>query len=195
MKCDEVQQLHGLCLDSELDARTTLEIHQHAAACTDCARALAEEEKLNAAITAGLKQGERTAALWEQIERSVLAASLSPSCQRIATPQARPPGWGTVFSTLGDQLRAHLRTPGRAWAGLATVWALILTLNLTAHESDGPLQAGLKAPSASEMRFALRQKYLLMAELAAISEPVAADKPKAAPRGPRADRRNELLNA
>ena len=45
------------------------------------------------------------------------------------------------------------------------------------------------------MRFALKQKQLLMAELAFTSEPAPADKPKAAPPSPRSERRNETLNA
>ncbi len=48
MKCDEVQTMHGPYLDSELDAKTTLEIEQHLAACPACARLFAEEQKLNA---------------------------------------------------------------------------------------------------------------------------------------------------
>lgn len=194
MKCDEVQQLHGPCLDSELDARTSLEIHQHLAACLDCARRFAEMEKLDVSISAGLKRGQRTAALWEQIERSVLCAA-SASRPEISAGHSRPPGWRAVFSTLGVQVLANLDSPAKAWAGLAAVWTLILTLNFTARESEGPLLAAPNAPSASEMRFALRQKSLLMAQLAATSEPAAADKPKGAARGPRADRRSEFLKA
>jgi len=55
--------------------------------------------------------------------------------------------------------------------------------------------AGHPAPSASEMRFAVKQKQLLMAELAVTSEPAPADKPKAAPPSPHSERRNETLNA
>ena len=75
MKCDEVQALHGPYLDSELDARTSLEIEQHLRACPECARLFAEEEKLEARIRAGLKQGPRTPALWAQIERGVVGDS------------------------------------------------------------------------------------------------------------------------
>jgi anti-sigma factor RsiW len=82
MKCDEVQPLHGPYLDSELDAKTTLEIQQHVVTCPDCARAFATEGRLEARIMAGLKQGQRTAALWEQVEHRVLAAA-----QSVARPQ------------------------------------------------------------------------------------------------------------
>jgi hypothetical protein len=75
------------------------------------------------------------------------------------------------------------------------VWVGIVGLNFAAREPDAPLMAGQQAPSASEMRFALKQKQLLMADLAATSEPAPAEKPKAAPPSPRSDRRNETLNA
>jgi len=42
MKCDEVQTLHGPYLDSELDAKNSLEIQQHLKTCPGCARLFAE---------------------------------------------------------------------------------------------------------------------------------------------------------
>ena len=74
------------------------------------------------------------------------------------------------------------------------MWVVILVLDLAAREPDAPLVAGQEVPSASEMRFALKQKQLLMAELAFTSEPAPADKPKPAPPSPRSDRRKETLN-
>ena len=100
-----------------------------------------------------------------------------------------------VFAMLGRQIRAGLLPSPRAWAGLVAVWAVILGLNFTARESDSPSVTENQAPSASEMRFALKQKQLLMAELAVTSEPVPAAKPKTALPSPRSDRRNETLNA
>ena len=82
-----------------------------------------------------------------------------------------------------------------AWTGLAAVWAVILVLNLAAREPEAPLVAGQEVPSASEMRLALEQKYLLMSELALTPEPAPADKPKPAPPSPHSERRNEALNA
>jgi hypothetical protein len=74
------------------------------------------------------------------------------------------------------------------------VWVAILALNFSARELEAPLVAGQDAPSPSEMRLALKQKQLLMAELAVSSEPAPATKPKVAPPSPRSDRRNEALN-
>ena len=110
MKCDEVQTLHDPYLDSELDAKTSLEIERHLESCPACARLLAEEEKLEARIVAGLKRGQRTAALWEQIERRVAAAA-SASRARPTAHVSQPVGWR---GALGDTGRA-------ASGGLANV--------------------------------------------------------------------------
>lgn len=194
MKCEEVQTLHGPYLDSELDAKTTLEIEQHLAACPACARTFAEAEKLEARMTAGLSQGLRTAVLWEQIEREVAAAS---SASRLRPPAhvSQPVGGQSVLATLGARFRAGWQTSRWAWAGLAAVWVMILALDFAAREPDASLMAAQEAPSVSEMRFALKQKQLLMAELAINSEPAPANKPKPALPSPRSDRRSETLNA
>ena len=195
MKCDEVQILHGPYLDSELDAKTTLEIEQHLKACPACARLFAEEEKLQARIMAGLRQGSKTAALWEQVERSVFTAASSPLLLGASPGNSQPVRQPGVLWALGTQLRAGWQRSRWAWAGLAAVWVAILALNFSAREPGAPLVAGQDAPSPSEMRLALKQKQLLMAELAVTPEPPPVTKPKAAPPSPRSDRRNEALNA
>jgi anti-sigma factor RsiW len=195
MKCEEVRSLHGPYLDSELDAKNSLEIERHLAACPACARLFAEAKKLDARLMAGLNRGPRTAPLWEQIEGSVTAVAASGSRPRPTATVTQPVGWPAVLVALGTQLRAGWRTSRWAWSGLAAAWVVILTLNFAGRESDAPLVAGQAVPSASEIRFALKQNHLLMAELALTSEPAPADKPKAAPPRPRSDRRNETLNA
>jgi anti-sigma factor RsiW len=194
MKCDEVQTLHGPYLDSELDARTTLEIEQHLKACPACARLFAEGEKLEALTKAGLKRGPRTPALWAQIEREVAAAASSASRPRPPARVSQPEGWPAVLGALWTQLRAGGQASRWVWTGLAAAWAVILVLNGTAREPDAPIVAGKQLPPAAEVRFAVEQKHLLMADLAFATEPAPADKPKAAPPSPRSDRRKEILN-
>ena len=194
MKCDEVQALHGPYLDSELDARTSLEIEQHLKACPECARLFAEEEKLEARIKAGLKQGPRTPALWAQIERGVVGNSTQrrKGTQRNAEEMNPLRLSASLCVSALTQLRAGWQASRWAWAGLAAVWVGILLLNSAAREPDSPLVAAQTLPSASEMRLALKQKDMLMAELAFSSEPAA--KPNPAPPSPRSDRRRATLN-
>jgi anti-sigma factor RsiW len=194
MKCNEVQTMQGPYLDSELDAKTTLEIEQHLTACPACASLFAQEQKLEARITAGLNRGSRTATLWAQIERGVAAAASAPSPRPPALAPQRAE-WSALLGALGAQIRAGWQTSRWAWTGLAAVWAVILVLNLAAREPEAPLVAGQEVPSASAMRLALEQKYLLMSELALTPEPAPADKPKPVRPSPHSERRNETVNA
>jgi anti-sigma factor RsiW len=186
--------MQGPYLDSELDAKTTLEIERHLAGCPACARLFAQEQKLEGRITASLNRGSRTAGLWAQIEREVTVA---PSTSRPRPPALvlQPVGWPAVRSALAAQLRAGWQSSRWAWTSLAAAWAVILVLHLAAREPAAPLVAGQEVPSASEMRLAWEQKHLLMAELALTSEPSPADKPKPSRPSPHSERRNEALNA
>jgi anti-sigma factor RsiW len=186
--------MQGPYLDSELDTKTTLEIEQHLTACPACARLFAAEQKLEARIAAGLNRGSRTAALWAQIEREVVAAS-SASRPRAPAFVPQQAGWPAVLGVLGARIHAGWRTSRWAWTGLVAVWAVILVLHLAAREPEAPLLAGQEMPSASEMRLAMEQNYLLMSELDLSPEPAPADKPKPARPSPHSERGNESLNA
>ena len=194
MKCEEVQALHGPYLDSELDAKNSLEIEQHLAACPACAGLFAEAGKLDARLKAGLNCGPRTAPLWEQIERSVAAAVAAATHSRPPAVVSEAAGWSAMLSALGERLRAGWQTSRWAWTGLAAMWVVILGLNSAAPEPVPQLVAGQEAPPASEVRFALKQKYLLMAGLAFTSEAAVTEKPKTALPSPRSDRRKATLN-
>ena len=195
MKCEEVQTLHGPYLDSELDAKNSLEVEQHLKMCPDCARRFAEAEKLDARLMADLNRGPRTAPLWEQIERSVVAAGAVATRSRLSAVVPEAVGWAAVLGALGERLRAGWQASRWAWTGLGAVWVVILGLNSAAPEPVPPLAAGQEAPPASEVRFALKQKYLLMAGLALTSEAAVTEKPKTALPSPRSDRRKTTLNA
>lgn len=194
MRCDEVQPLHDPYLDSELDARTALEIEQHLKSCPECRRLFAEAERANARLRASLNRGQRTAKLWDQIERSV-AASPPAACATPPLPRrSQPMAWPGLLSVLGEELQVGWRRVRWAWSGLAAAWVVILVLNLAAREAEPPLVAAKRLPPASEVRSAVRQKQLLMAELAFISESTPANKSKTALPGPRSDRRHEPVN-
>ena len=194
MKCDELQPLQGAYLDSELDARTSVEIEQHLKACPNCARLFAEEEKLAARLKAGLNQGPRTAALWDEIERSVAAAAPPAARPQPAVQLAPLGGWRARFLALSGQLKAGWGRSRWAWSGLAAAWVGILALNFAAREPASPLVAQAKVPLRSEMRLAWMQQQLLMAELAGPSEPTPADKARTGPPSPHSERRTETLN-
>lgn len=192
MNCDEIRQLHDAYLDSELDAKTTLEMQEHLATCADCARLLAGEAKLDARLTTGLRQGQRTPALWEQVERRVVSTAKS-GLHLGPSPIAPPPsGW---LATLNSQLATLLWPHPKAWAGLAAVWLVILAVNFTTRETAPTLEARRVAPLSPDTLRLLKQQQQLLAELSGQPELRDADRPKAAPPRPRTERRGELLKA
>jgi hypothetical protein len=73
MKCPEIRNLLQPYLDSELDTRTSLEVERHLESCTECAGLFAAEAKFDQRVSAALRQGQHTPALWERIEAQVLA--------------------------------------------------------------------------------------------------------------------------
>ncbi len=194
MECNEVQALCGPYLDSELDARTTLEIEQHLKSCPECARRFAREEKLDTQIRAGLNRGQRTPALWDKLERSVVAPAPATWRPSPASPALRPGAWHAALSALSEQLQAGWRRSRWAWSGLAVAWAVIFALNLTARARETTLVAAHGVPSVSEVRLAWKEKQLLMADLAFASEPAPTRKAKTAPPGPRGERFSETFN-
>ena len=195
MRCDEVQPLRGPYLDSELDARTTLEIEQHLKSCPECARLFAEEQELDARLRAGLHRGPKTTALWKEIERSLAATAPATVRPHTSPGHSGPVGWPASLSAFGREVQLGWRRARWAWSGLAAVWVVILALNFTAREAEPPIVAGKRLPSASEVFLAVKQKQLLMAELTFTSESTPAGRPKAAPPSPRSDRHSETLNA
>ncbi len=183
MNCDEIQRLYDAWLDSELDSRTTMEVERHLENCAECARDFARRSALDNPIAAHLRQAQKTSALWNAIERRLLASGKS-------APTARPSAWNGirgVWVSLRDFLAGSLQPSPAAWAALAAVWIVILSLHSAAHEPATLAGVPTPTPSAAEMRMALWQKRLLMAdfgEFAASSEPREGE--RAAP-GPRTD--------
>ena len=191
MKCDEVRQLHGPSLDSELDAKTTLEIQQHVVACPDCARMFAAAAKLDARVTTGLKQGQRTAALWEQVEQQVVAAAESAARPRPSTLDPRP----GLLSTLNHQLSTLLWPHPKAWAGLAAVWVVILAVNFAARDPLPVREAMNATPPSPQFREMLKEQEQLLAELVGPIETPAANRPKPIAPQPHSQRREQFMNA
>src|SRR2546428_336801 len=75
MKCAEVRKLVRLYLDSELDAKTSVEAEQHLESCAECSGLFEAEKKFDQRLGKGLAQGERTASLWDGIESRIEPAN------------------------------------------------------------------------------------------------------------------------
>jgi anti-sigma factor RsiW len=75
MKCQEIHKLIGPYLDSELDAKTSLNIEEHLQTCDDCAGLLEAERRCDERIVSALRRGEKTPELWRQLEARVAAPS------------------------------------------------------------------------------------------------------------------------
>lgn len=187
MKCHEIQTLVGPYLDSELDVRASAEVQEHLTACAACARAFAIEEKERAQLFAALREGQANPALWEQTEQLVreTARARDPSATLASRSEDTPvihaaprpprsrdaePWW-----------QAWLWPSPRFYAGIAAVWAVILTLNvLTADRPGGPTRAA--APSSAETRRAFAEQRRELAELLGLAvTPVRTLKPAVAP--------------
>jgi anti-sigma factor RsiW len=114
MKCAEVRQLVSPYLDSELDAKTSLEVERHLESCPECAGLFAAEGKFDERISRCLRSGQRTASLWKGIE-----ARLQP---------APGPGW----------LRPLWRP-----ASLAAALVLFAVIGFLVWSRSGPLDLAL----------------------------------------------------
>ena len=194
MKCDEARPLLGAYLDSELDARTTLEIDQHLKSCAECADLFKKGAAEEARLRQGLNRGQKTPAIWDQIERSVVTAASRTSREPACAGATHPVGWPGPLAALGEQVQAGWKHSRWVWSGLAASWVLILALNLSARGTEAPATASNRLPPAAEVRLALQQKRLLTADLAALAEPVPKAKQEPAPRSPRSERRSNTLN-
>jgi anti-sigma factor RsiW len=155
MKCDEVQSLADPYLDSELDAKTSLEIQQHLTACPDCARSLAAAQTLDAQISQALRQGPMTEALWKNTERLVAAAARerAGAADPLPEPAAAPSGW-----------RVWLWPSPQFYAGVLAVWVVLLGLNAV-NSDPSPGAARKPAPASPETVKALVEQRHELAEL------------------------------
>ena len=100
----------------------------------------------------------------------------------------------SLLSTLHHQLSAFLWPHPTAWAGLATVWLVILGINLTTRDASTRV-AKHAAPVSPQVIMAFQEQERLLAELIGTSEVPVAERPKPAPPRPRSERRRELLVA
>ncbi|MEW6307190.1 MAG: anti-sigma factor [Verrucomicrobiota bacterium] len=73
MRCHEARGMCGPYLDSELDVKSSFEVEQHLEHCPDCARYFAAEKQAEERLSAALRAGEKTDALWQQVAAQISA--------------------------------------------------------------------------------------------------------------------------
>ncbi|MGA2801687.1 MAG: hypothetical protein ABSE97_04870 [Verrucomicrobiota bacterium] len=93
---------------------------------------------------------------------------------------------------LRDWLLAILWPHPRAWAGLAVVWILILTVDFSVRDTSQTV-AGKSSPPSPQVITELRQQQRLLAELIGSRETHDADRTKPFVPQPRSEQRFEIL--
>jgi hypothetical protein len=100
----------------------------------------------------------------------------------------------TAATMIGHVLWRELIWPSRRiWAGLAAVWVVILTVNVSLRNESPAL--ALKSPPTREMIMAWRQQERLLTELIGPGETRAAEPPRPFSPQPSSERRIEILTA
>jgi hypothetical protein len=103
----------------------------------------------------------------------ILSAAHDAQAPRDSSPAAHR----SLASKISDQLSALLWPHPKAWAGLAAVWILILTMNFSARDKT-PVVAEKVTPPSPEVLVELKKQQLLFAELVGPREPLDADRQK-----------------
>ncbi len=170
MNCQEIRSLCGPYLDSELDAKTSLEIQEHLAICAPCAQVFAAEEKLNAQLTVRLRRGEVTADLWSAIEARVRAGAVQPASAPERPARSEPGG--------GSGWRAWLWPNPQFYAGLAAVWMVMLALHWLDADSVAPANRQNRPPSSETERILVEQRRELAEMLGFVGAVPEASAPK-----------------
>jgi hypothetical protein len=108
----------------------------------------------------------------------------------LTAAQSERPSWHSLFSAFIQQISALSRPHRAAWVGLATVWVVIMAMNLAARDNSTFAGTSSSIPSAETMQ-ALKQQRLLFAELIERPEPRLTAPSPVHPVGPRSQRREE----
>jgi hypothetical protein len=112
-----------------------------------------------------------------------------------ANRRAVPDDGLALLAALRLRLRELFWPAPQAWAGLAAIWLVIVSVNLVTREPVPAAIARQAAPPTPLQRELLKEQQQLFAELVGPSEKHAADRPKPLAPQPRSQRREEFFNA
>jgi anti-sigma factor RsiW len=94
MNCIETRQVIDAYVDEALDASTRLDLTEHLAACTDCARLHAERNALSQRLRAVLPRYLAPAKLRRRLER------IDSDAPRVAAARVRAPSWPQTIGAM-----------------------------------------------------------------------------------------------
>jgi len=100
--------------------------------------------------------------------------------------------WRRALSTLNAQLSSTLWPSPKAWAGLASIWFVLLIVNVSTNDKSTAVAKATSRP-APEQIMVWREQERLLTELIGPQEISVADRPKHAAPGPRSERHIEFL--
>jgi hypothetical protein len=132
-------------------------------------------------------RGQRLRQIPSEWRREILGAA-----NAVTSHHQSPVTRHSVFSILSQRLSDLLWPHPRAWAGLAVVWLVALTLNFATRD-EPQTQAKRSNPPSAELRVALKQQGQLRAELLGLTESRDAARSKEADTSPRSQRRPLIL--
>lgn len=158
-------------------------IENHLNECANCRKYYAEMKPLAARLTTWEKHFatlEPTADVRTRWTKAIQGADKSSS------DRSRPPG--SFIWTIWHELIWPSR---HIWAGLATVWVLLLAANVSMRDSSQITVA--KTLPIPEIILSFQQQEKILAELIGPNEPQAAVPPKAFSPLPSSERRFEIM--
>ena len=180
MNCDQVREIIGLYLDSELDGRSATEVRAHLEECQECAALYHRERAFDEALRARLKPSAPTVSLWKA-EEAFVAETLQRPIEGETAPRPRR----GAAARRNSFWREFLWPAPSYYAGLAVVWLLLLALRPGPPEPARPAMAHPRM--SPEARFALLEQRRELKELLASPDPAPKEQ-REKPAPPRSER-------